>query len=70
MTEDPIRCECCGKVLTGALVYLELDQRNNTFHDFGGIPPEKNQGGFPFGAACARKMRRQAKAKRITEALR
>ncbi len=48
-------CTCCARYLKGRIAYLELDQRTNTYHDFGGVPLSKSQGWFPFGLACARK---------------
>lgn len=47
-------CTSCGKKLTGRVAWLELDQRTNTYHDFGGVPSDKSQGWFPFGVSCAR----------------
>lgn len=48
-------CTCCGKKLTGKrIAWLELDQRTNTYHDFGGVPESKSQGWFPFGITCAK----------------
>lgn len=48
-------CTCCNRYLTGRKVrLLELDQRTNTYHDFGGVPVEKSQGWFQFGFSCAK----------------
>ena len=59
---EDLRCERCNRLLTEAdAVWLELDQRTNTFHDFGGIPDGHNQGGFPFGVACAKHERKKAR---------
>ena len=61
-------CMCCERELdTSKSVWLEFDQRNGTYHDFGDIPPEFNQGGFEFGAACARRKKREALAARQGE---
>jgi hypothetical protein len=58
-------CTCCERDLTGgAGRMLELDQRTDTYHDFGDVPEEKSQGWFPFGLTCARKKIKEAKAKR------
>ena len=46
-------CTCCQRKLTGIVRMLELDQRNNTYHDFSGVPEDKSQGWFPFGLKCA-----------------
>lgn len=44
-------------------VWLELDQRNWTYHDFlGGVPEEHSQGWFPFGSDCAKRLRAEARA--------
>jgi len=52
MTEH---CTCCGRPLKESrIVWLELDQRINEYHD-GIIPEESSQGAFPFGTDCARK---------------
>ena len=57
-------CTCCDRWLKpGKKVWLELDQRTNTFHDFGGVPEERSQGWFEFGPACAAKARKTARAK-------
>ena len=48
------RCHCCDRTLKGKVAWLELDQRDNTFHDRGGVPPQSSQGWFAFGMACAR----------------
>lgn len=51
---EPTCCTRCGERLNPArLVWLSLDQRTNTYTD-GEIPPESDQGGFPFGRACAK----------------
>jgi hypothetical protein len=55
-------CTCCGRTLNPkTLVSLELDQRVDEYHDFGGIPDSKNQGGFDFGPDCAKKARAKAR---------
>lgn len=51
----PQYCTCCGAKLTGRIRWLELDQRNGTYHDFGGVPKNKSQGSFPFGVRCAKR---------------
>ena len=56
------RCLRCGKPLGPNPVMLNLDQRVNEYHDFGGIPDERNQGGFQFGHDCADIMRERARA--------
>lgn len=48
-------CTCCGRKLNRNIAWLELDQRTDSYHDFGGVPSEKSQGWFPFGIACATK---------------
>lgn len=56
-------CTCCGKKLNPTtMVSLELDQRIDEYHNFGGIPDNQNQGSFEFGPACAAKARARAKA--------
>jgi hypothetical protein len=50
-------CTCCKRDLSGhALRMLELDQRSDTYHDFGDVPEDRSQGWFPFGLTCARKL--------------
>jgi hypothetical protein len=48
-------CTCCERPLKGKFAWLELDQRTDTFHDFGGVPDGQSQGWFPLGMTCARK---------------
>ncbi len=48
-------CTCCERRIKGKVAWLELDQRTDTYHDRGDVPPEKSQGWFPFGLTCARK---------------
>ena len=57
-------CTCCDHPLKGhAVRMLELDQRTQTYHDFGGVPEDKSQGWFPFGLKCAKNKIEQARAK-------
>ena len=47
-------CERCkSKLNPDKAVWLELDQRTGTYTDQP-VPEEYSQGGFPFGADCAR----------------
>jgi len=67
ITRDPNRwiegtCQRCGKPLGKNPVSLELDQRINEYHDFGGVPSELSQGCFDFGADCAKILRKRARA--------
>lgn len=65
LREDERWCTCCTRDLTGhAARMLELDQRDNAYHDFGDVPVGQSQGWFPFGLTCARKKIREAKARR------
>lgn len=49
-------CERCGKELDPVkIVWLELDQRTNTFTDQE-VPEDFSQGGFSFGPDCAKKV--------------
>jgi hypothetical protein len=41
---------------------LELDQRTNEYHDFGGVPADRSQGWFDFGPDCADALRKRARA--------
>lgn len=50
-------CTRCEKRLSGRFAWLELDQRTDTYHDFGGVPEDKSQGWFPFGLTCAKRER-------------
>lgn len=52
-----IKCQCtrCGKdIIPGREVWLELDWYRGTYHKAGEVPEEHSQGGFPFGADCAK----------------
>lgn len=53
-------CTCCKKPLVRRFAYLELDQRIDAYHDFGGVPADRSQGWFPFGLTCAAKLNKQA----------
>lgn len=55
-------CTCCEKPLGAAARMLELDQRVNAYHDFGGVPDDRSQGWFVFGLTCARKQVEKARA--------
>lgn len=47
-------CEHCkAKLNPDKAVWLEYDQRTGTYTDQP-VPEEYSQGGFPFGADCAR----------------
>lgn len=59
-----LRCTLCGKILLRMPVYLELDQRDGTYHDFKDVPESKSQGCFPFGFDCADAKRFEARAAR------
>lgn len=53
------RCTRCAKPLApDKIVWLELDQRTDTYHDRRDVPENKSQGWFPFGAACAKTARK------------
>jgi hypothetical protein len=54
-------CLRCGRKLD-AKVQLELDQRTNEYHDFGGVPANCSQGWFDFGPDCAEALRTRARA--------
>ncbi len=54
------RCERCARPVVSE-VWLELDQRVNEYHDFGGVPANLSQGSFLFGPDCAMQMRKRAK---------
>jgi hypothetical protein len=47
-------CERCGKKHLREAVWLELDAGTGQYHRPGVVPPERSQGGFPFGADCAK----------------
>lgn len=54
-------CLRCGKKLR-EIVQLELDQRTNEYHNFGGVPDNESQGWFEFGPDCAELLRHRARA--------
>ena len=57
------RCQCCGVPLKNRhIVMLELDRRNNTYHNFNNVPEEWSQGWFPFGSTCAKRQIAKARA--------
>jgi hypothetical protein len=54
LNPGPNFCERCRvKIKPDREVWLELDQRTNTYTDSRDVPPEKSQGWFVFGADCA-----------------
>ena len=55
-------CTCCRRPLKAKVAWLELDQRTDTYHDRGNVPPDKSQGWFPFGISCARTLLAKANA--------
>ena len=60
-----ITCSCCERDLAGhAIRMLELDQRTDTYHDFGDVPEDSSQGWFPFGLICAKKLVAKEKNRR------
>ncbi len=58
---DQRYCTCCGRGLVNMVAWLELDQRTQTYHDFGGVPDDRSQGWFPFGLTCAKGEMQKAK---------
>lgn len=54
-------CLRCGKKLR-QIVQLELDQRVNEYHNFGGVPDGESQGWFEFGPDCAEILCQRARA--------
>jgi hypothetical protein len=54
---DYDRCECCGRTLRDRLQLLELDQRDDTYHNRRDVPADKSQGWFTFGWACAERIK-------------
>lgn len=50
------RCTNCGKPLGRRIVWLELDQRDGTYHWSRDVPDEFSQGWFPFGLDCAARL--------------
>lgn len=56
-TPEMYRCTHCEKPINPAkTAWLELDQRDDTYHDRGDVPDNLSQGWFPFGIACAKKV--------------
>jgi len=49
-------CTRCGKAISGRVAWLELDRRDNTYHDREDVPEDQSQGWFPFGVDCARRL--------------
>lgn len=57
------RCTRCNELLhPDREVWLELDQRTNTYTDQG-VPEAYSQGGFTFGKACAKRAKAEHSAK-------
>lgn len=55
MSNERSKCQRCGESLHPKReVWLELDQRTNTY-TAGEVPEQHSQGGFAFGKACAKK---------------
>jgi len=50
-----VHCQNCSKLLTGKIVWLELDQRVNEYTE-DKIAKEYSQGAFPFGLSCSKIM--------------
>lgn len=48
------RCERCGKRHLADWVWLELGMVTGTYHEPGSVAPDRSQGIFPFGRACAK----------------
>ena len=58
------QCDCCGRTIKpGRIVWLELDQRIDCYHDYENVPADMSQGMFPFGPTCAARLLREARAK-------
>jgi hypothetical protein len=57
MTEHKIHCTKCEAELDESrIVWLELNNWENTYHaNEGEVPQEQSQGWFPFGSDCARR---------------
>ena len=49
-------CTCCERRIARQFAWLELDQRTDSYHDHGDVPPEQSQGWFPFGMTCAKNL--------------
>lgn len=56
LLKDQRYCTCCERPLVRKFAWLELDQRVDAYHDFGGVPPDNSQGWFPFGLTCAKRL--------------
>jgi hypothetical protein len=59
ITHDDYHCQICGAVVNpDKAVWLELDLRDNSWHDpkTDPVPQEYSQGGFPIGRDCAKKV--------------
>lgn len=54
-------CWRCGKPLKGGTVKLELDDRVDEMHDFGGVPKSDSRGWFNVGPDCAEILRKRAR---------
>ena len=55
ITIKKTKCECCGKVLKGRIVWLELS--NTDFEYYKTIPNgHQSMGFFSFGGSCAKKI--------------
>lgn len=54
--DDGERCSRCDRELKSECVMLELDRRDNSYHQRGDVPPDQSQGWFPFGKDCAERI--------------
>jgi hypothetical protein len=55
----PFHCVRCGEKLDPErMVWLELDQRTNTY-TAGTVPQDRSQGSFTFGKACANRAEKE-----------
>lgn len=55
MSLRPIHCTRCGEALTGPVAWLNLNCLTGRYTTEPVENPDEDQGGFPFGVACARR---------------
>ena len=67
LTKDQRYCTFSERPLVRKFAWLELDQRVNAYHDFGGVPTDNSQGWFPFGLTAPKPLLKTETARKERE---